>query len=64
MNRPDNFSLRLSTVERQIITALAQTMDRTLSDAVRVVLREKARELGVTPTTPKDARQVAPATWW
>ena len=53
MNRPDNFSLRLSTTERQIITALAQTMDRTLSDAVRVVLREKARELGVTPITPK-----------
>jgi hypothetical protein len=60
--REDTFTLRVSVVERQLITIIAQRLERTESDTVRFLLREKARELGVTPTTPKEDRQVAQAT--
>jgi hypothetical protein len=63
MNRDDNFTLRMNSVERQLITVVAQRLERTESDTVRYLLREKARELGIAPATPKDDRHVAqPAT--
>lgn len=63
MIRNDNFTLRMNAAERQLITAVAQRLDRTESDTVRYLLREKARELGVAPTAPKHDRHVAhPAT--
>lgn len=49
MNRIGNFTLRVNPIERQLITAVAECLDRTESDTMRYLLREKARELGVTP---------------
>jgi hypothetical protein len=62
MNRVDNFTLRMNSDERQLITVVAQRLERTESDTVRYLLREKARELGVMPAAPKDDRSVANAT--
>jgi hypothetical protein len=62
MNRLDTFKLRVNETERKLITVVAQRLERNESDTVRFLLREKARELGVTPTTSKDDRQVAQAT--
>lgn len=49
MNRIGNFTLRVNTIERRLIAAVAERLDRTESDTMRHLLREKARELGVTP---------------
>jgi hypothetical protein len=62
MNRVDNFTLRMNSDERQLITVVAQRLERTESDTVRFLLREKARELGVMPAVPKNDRSVASAT--
>jgi hypothetical protein len=62
MNRLDTFKLRVNETERQLITAVAQRLERTESDTVRFLLREKARELGVMQTTTKDDRHVVQAT--
>lgn len=61
MNRVDNFTLRVNTTERELITAVAQQLDRTESDTMRLLVREKARQLGLVPATPKDDRHVAQA---
>jgi hypothetical protein len=63
MIRNDNFTLRVNPTERMLITAVAERLERTESDAVRLLLREKARELGITPVAHKEDRHVAqPAT--
>jgi len=62
MARYDTFKLRVNETERQLITVVAQRLDRNESDTVRFLLREKARELGVTQITTKDGRQVAQST--
>jgi hypothetical protein len=62
MVRETLFTVRVNPAERQLITAVAQRLDRNESDAVRHLFREKARELGVLPTTPKEDRPVANAT--
>ena len=49
MNRADNFTLRVGGAERQLITIIAQRLERTESDTLRLLVREKARELGVLP---------------
>jgi predicted KAP-like P-loop ATPase len=54
MNRIDNFTVRLSVAERQLITAIAQRLERTESDTMRLLVREKARELGVLPLLPQE----------
>ena len=48
MNRTDNFTFRMNPAERQLIAAVAQQLERSESDAMRYLLREKARELGVS----------------
>lgn len=62
MNRNDSFTLRVSEAERQLIAAVAKHLDRTESDAMRLLVRQKARELGVTPAALKEDRHVAQAT--
>lgn len=53
MNRDDNFTLRVNSVERQLIAAVAEHLDRTESDTMRLLVREKARELGVVAETQR-----------
>lgn len=47
MSRYSCFTLRVNTAERELITAVAQRLERSESDTVRLLVREKARELGV-----------------
>jgi hypothetical protein len=66
MSRTDTFRMRVTPIERQIITAIARQLDRNESDTVRMVLHEKAHELGViantngipSPSTAEDAARV------
>ena len=48
--RPYVLGFRANDQERQLITAMAQRLERSESDTIRLVLREKARELGIAPT--------------
>lgn len=50
MKRSTMFSVRLSETERGLVARIAEQMERTESDAVRQVIREAARLLGVLPT--------------
>jgi len=43
--RPIMVGFRVSDEERRTIEALAQTLERTMSDAMRYVMRQAAREL-------------------
>jgi len=43
--RPIMVGFRVSDEERRTIEALAQTLERTMSDAMRYVVRQAAREL-------------------
>jgi len=45
MNRTSVFSFRLSIVERRIIAELATKLQRSQSDAVRVVVIQAAQQL-------------------
>lgn len=47
MYRQEFFGMRIDSAERQIITAIAEHMERSESDAIRRVIREKAAELGL-----------------
>lgn len=46
MARIDTFTLRVNSDERRILANLAQRLERSQSDAVRLLIREAARELG------------------
>ena len=50
MIRNAALNVRLNANERQIAEAVAERLERTESDMVRLLLREKARELGIAPT--------------
>lgn len=54
MKRSTMFSIRLSEAERGLVTRIAEQMERTESDAMRQIIREAARQLGLlpAPTTP------------
>jgi hypothetical protein len=47
MARVKVFTFRTTADERRIIAALADKLQRTQSDAVRWLIRESARELGI-----------------
>ena len=49
MRRVDTFGFRVSGEERSMITAIAQRLERPEGDAVRLIVREVARELGLLP---------------
>jgi integrase len=54
VKRSTMFSIRLSEAERGLVTRIAEQMERTESDAMRQIIREAARQLGLlpAPTTP------------
>jgi antitoxin component of RelBE/YafQ-DinJ toxin-antitoxin module len=56
MIRNAALNVRLNANERQLAEAVAERLERTESDMVRLLLREKARQLGITPTTNDDRR--------
>jgi antitoxin component of RelBE/YafQ-DinJ toxin-antitoxin module len=56
MNRNAALNVRVTTAERQLAEAVAERLERTESDMVRLLLREKARELGIIPAA-KEQRQ-------
>ena len=47
MAREQIFTFRVDTTERQLLSFLAQRFERTQSDVVRLLIRDKARELGL-----------------
>jgi hypothetical protein len=49
MARYDTFAFRVTREERQLIAALAERLQRSQSDAVRLLVRGAAKELGVEP---------------
>jgi hypothetical protein len=49
MERSNTFGMRVSLTERQLMAVVAQRLERTESDTLRLLVREKARELGVLP---------------
>jgi len=56
MNRDTFLNVRLNANERQVAEAVAERLERNGSDLVRLLLREKARQLGIIPTTNDDRR--------
>lgn len=59
MAREDIFAMRVSPEERKLIEHLAAHEERTPSDTVRRILRDRARQLGLVPAAPKEDRHVA-----
>ena len=58
MRRLVIFSVRLNAGERQLITNLAERLERSESDVVRLAIRDAARLLGLDPVvSPSSARQ-------
>ncbi len=49
MGQEVTFGFRTSVEGRQELKAVAQRLKRTESDTIRLLVREIARELGVTP---------------
>ena len=54
MIRDSFLTIRTNMVERQLAADLAERLERNGSDLVRLLLREKAREMGILPATPKE----------
>jgi predicted DNA-binding protein len=48
MTRLDTFAMRVSAEERQMIKALAQRLQRSQSDVVRLLVREAVQGLAAT----------------
>ena len=55
MLRTTTFQLRVTDEERRVFTAVAQRLERTESDTIRLLVRNVAEQLGVTPS--KDDRR-------
>jgi hypothetical protein len=47
MELTTNFNVRLSEVDRAGLKTIAKRMERTEGDAVRILIRERARGLGL-----------------
>lgn len=56
MIRNAALNVRVTLPERQLAEAVAERLERTESDMVRLLVREKARQLGIIPTTNDDRR--------
>lgn len=57
--RPIMVGFRVSDEERRTIEALAQKLERNMSDAVRYVVRQAARELLPEATTEAEKKQAS-----
>lgn len=55
MARLDTFTFRVDEEEKRLIAALSARLERNQSDAMRLLLRESARALGVVKSDPKQA---------
>ncbi len=55
MHKDVRFVFRTDKQERELIALVAQRLDRTESDTMRLLVRQVAEQLGVTPT--KDDRR-------
>jgi uncharacterized protein YcaQ len=47
MRRKDTFTFRVNETERQVIEQIADKLERSQSDAVRWLIRESARQMGL-----------------
>jgi len=56
MSRIDTFTFRVNADERRILAALADYLNRSQSDALRLLIREAAREL-ITDAPAQATRQ-------
>jgi hypothetical protein len=50
MNRNTKFSARFSQEDQTLLIHVAARLHRSKSDAVRILIHEKAAELGLIPT--------------
>ena len=50
MHKDVRFVFRTDKQERELIALVAQRLDRTESDTMRLLVRQVAAQLGVTPT--------------
>jgi len=50
MHKDERFVFRTDKQERELIALVAQRLDRTESDTMRLIVRQVAAQLGVTPT--------------
>ncbi len=50
MHKDVRFVFRTDKQERELIALVAQRLDRTESDTMRLIVRQVAAQLGVTPT--------------
>ena len=57
MARLNTFTFRIDEVERSMIVALADRLHRTQSDAIRRLIYESARELGIDRETEDERRR-------
>lgn len=62
MERWKNFTFRVTEQERKLITEIAAKLDRNDSDAVRYLIRQKARELGIIHPTEQVQSDQEPMT--
>ncbi len=49
MHKDTRFVFRTDKQERELIALVAQRLDRTESDTMRLIVRQVAAQLGVTP---------------
>jgi hypothetical protein len=47
VKREDFFGCRMSLTERKLLTKVAMHLDLTDSEAIRLIIREKAHEYGI-----------------
>ena len=57
MRRIDTFTFRVNATERQLLTALAERLQRSQSDAVRLLIREAVRDLTAESSKAQPAAQ-------
>jgi uncharacterized protein (DUF1778 family) len=48
------FNIRLSKEEKKLLHQVARQMHRTMSDALRILVLEKAVDLALIPPLPKE----------
>jgi len=48
------FNIRLAQEEKKLLQQVAQQMHRTMSDALRILVLEKAVDLALIPSLPKE----------
>ena len=50
MKRNDVLVCRMNSIERKMVTKVAMHLDLTDSEAIRLIVREKAHEFGIRQT--------------